>query len=126
MAYRKLGRKSAQRNALLRDLTTDVIVYGRIETTETRANEVRKFVDQMITLGKKGDLASRRRAAAFLRNEIASATVEGDQVVVERVLTRLFGEYAERYADRQGGYTRVLKTGPRRGDGAPMAIIELV
>ena len=126
MAYRKLGRKSAQRNALLRDLTTDVIVYGRIETTETRAKEVRKFVDQMITLGKKGDLASRRRAAAFSRNEIASATVEGDQVVVERVLTRLFGEYAERYADRQGGYTRVLKTGPRRGDGAPMAIIELV
>ena len=126
MAYRKLGRKSAQRNALLRDLTTDVIVYGRIETTETRATEVRKFVDQMITLGKTGDLASRRRAAAFLRNEIASATVEGDQVVVERVLTRLFGEYAERYADRQGGYTRVLKTGPRRGDGAPMAIIELV
>ena len=126
MAYRKLGRKSAQRNALQRDLTTDVIVYGRIETTETRAKEVRKFVDQMITLGKKGDLASRRRAAAFLRNEIASATVEGDQVVVERVLTRLFGEYAERYADRQGGYTRVLKTGPRRGDGAPMAIIELV
>lgn len=126
MAYRKLGRKSAQRNALLRDLTTDVIVYGRIETTETRAKEVRKFVDQMITLGKKGDLASRRRAAAFLRNEIASATVEGDQVVVERVLTRLFGEYAERYADRKGGYTRVLKTGPRRGDGAPMAIIELV
>lgn len=126
MAYRKLGRKSAQRNALLRDLTTDVIVNGRIETTETRAKEVRKFVDQMITLGKKGDLASRRRAAAFLRNEIASATVEGDQVVVERVLTRLFGEYAERYADRQGGYTRVLKTGPRRGDGAPMAIIELV
>ena len=126
MAYRKLGRKSAQRNALLRDLTTDVNVYGRIETTETRAKEVRKFVDQMITLGKKGDLASRRRAAAFLRNEIASATVEGDQVVVERVLTRLFGEYAERYADRQGGYTRVLKTGPRRGDGAPMAIIELV
>ena len=126
MAYRKLGRKSAQRNALLRDLTTDVIVYGRIETTETRAKEVRQFVDQMITLGKKGDLAARRRAAAFLRNEIASATVEGDQVVVERVLTRLFGEYAERYADRQGGYTRVLKTGPRRGDGAPMAIIELV
>ena len=126
MAYRKLGPKSAQRNALLRDLTTDVIVYGRIETTETRAKEVRKFVDQMIALGKKGDLASRRRAAAFLRNEIASATVEGDQVVVERVLTRLFGEYAERYADRQGGYTRVLKTGPRRGDGAPMAIIELV
>ena len=126
MAYRKLGRKSAQRNALLRDLTTDVIVYGRIETTETRAKEVRKFVDHMITLGKKGDLASRRRAAAFLRNEIASASVEGDEVKVERVLNRLFDDYAKRYADRQGGYTRVLKTSPRRGDGAPMAIIELV
>lgn len=126
MAYRKLGRKSAQRNALLRDLTTDVIVYGRIETTETRAKEVRKFVDHMITLGKKGDLASRRRAAAFLRNEIASASVEGDEVKVERVLHRLFDDYAKRYADRQGGYTRILKTGPRRGDGAPMAIIELV
>lgn len=126
MAYRKLGRKSAQRNALLRDLTTDVIVYGRIETTETRAKEVRKFVDRMITLGKKGDLASRRAAAAFLRNEIASANVEGDKVVVERVLHRLFNDYAQRYADRQGGYTRILKTSPRRGDGAPMAIIELV
>ena len=126
MAYRKLGRKSAQRDALLRDLTTDVIVYGRIETTETRAKEVRKFVDKMITLGKKGDLASRRRAAAFLRNEIASASVEEGEVKVERVLQRLFGEYATRYADRQGGYTRILKTGPRRGDGAPMAIIELV
>lgn len=126
MAYRKLGRKSAQRNALLRDLTTDVIVYGRIETTETRAKEVRKFVDRMITLGKKGDLASRRAAAAFLRNEIASASVEGDKVVVERVLHRLFNDYAQRYADRQGGYTRILKTSPRRGDGAPMAIIELV
>lgn len=126
MAYRKLGRKSAQRKALLRDLTTDVLVNERIETTEARAKEVRKYVDHMITLGKKGDLASRRRAAAFLRNEIANASIEDDQVVVERVLQRLFDVYAPRYAERNGGYTRILKKGPRRGDGAPMVILELV
>lgn len=126
MAYRKLGRKSAQRKAMLRDLTTDVLINGRIETTETRAKEVRKFVDEMITLGKKGDLASRRRAAAFLRNEIAEASIQDDEVVVKRVLQRLFDEIAPSYADRNGGYTRILKKGPRRGDGAPMAIIELV
>ena len=126
MAYRKLGRKSAQRKALLRDLTTDVIINERIETTEARAKEVRKTVDQMITLGKKGDLASRRRAAAFVRREIADARIEDDEVVVETVLNRLFDTYAERYADRNGGFTRILKKGPRRGDGAPMVIIELV
>lgn len=126
MAYRKLGRKSAQRKALLRDLTTDVIINERIETTEARAKEVRKTVDQMITLGKKGDLASRRRAAAFVRREIADARIEDDEVVVETVLNRLFDTYAERYADRNGGYTRILKKAPRRGDGAPMVIIELV
>lgn len=126
MAYRKLGRKSAQRDALLRDLTTDVIINERIETTETRAKEVRKTVEKMITLAKKGDLASRRRAAAFVRNEIADARIEGDDVVVETVLNRLFDTYAERYAERNGGYTRILKKGPRRGDGAPMVIIELV
>lgn len=126
MAYRKLGRKSAQRDALLRDLTTDVIINERIETTETRAKEVRKTVEKMITLAKKGDLASRRRAAAFVRNEIADARIEGDDVVVETVLNRLFDTYVERYAERNGGYTRILKKGPRRGDGAPMVIIELV
>lgn len=126
MAYRKLGRKSAQRKALLRDLTTDVIINERIETTEARAKEVRKTVDKMITLGKKGDLASRRRAAAFVRNEIADARIEDDEVVVETVLNRLFDTYAERYAERNGGYTRILKKGPRRGDGAPMVILELV
>lgn len=126
MAYRKLGRKSAQRKALLRDLTTDVIINERIETTEARAKEVRKTVDQMITLGKKGDLASRRRAAAFLRNEIADARIEEDEVIVESVLNRLFDTYSERYAERNGGYTRILKKGPRRGDGAPMVILELV
>ncbi|MBG9980626.1 50S ribosomal protein L17 [Facklamia sp. DSM 111018] len=126
MSYRKLGRKSAQRKALLRDLTTDVIINERIETTEARAKEVRKTVDKMITLGKKGDLASRRRAAAFVRNEIADARIEGEEVVVESVLNRLFDTYAERYAERNGGYTRILKKGPRRGDGAPMVILELV
>lgn len=126
MSYRKLGRKSAQRKAMLRDLTTDVIINERIETTEARAKEVRKSVEKMITLGKKGDLASRRRAASFLRNEIADARIEDDQVVIESVLDRLFDTYAERYAERNGGYTRILKKGPRRGDGAPMVIVELV
>lgn len=126
MAYRKLGRKSAQRKALLRDLTTDVMINERIVTTEARAKEVRKSVDKMITLAKKGDLASRRRAAAFLRNEIADARIEDDEVVVERVLQRLFDVYAPRFEDRNGGYTRILKKGPRRGDGAPMVILELV
>ena len=126
MSYRKLGRKSAQRKAMLRDLTTGVIINERIETTEARAKEVRKSVEKMITLGKKGDLASRRRAASFLRNEIADARIEDDQVVIESVLDRLFDTYAERYAERNGGYTRILKKGPRRGDGAPMVIIELV
>lgn len=126
MAYRKLGRKSAQRKALLRDLTTDVLINERIETTEARAKEVRKFVDKMITLAKRGDLASRRQAAAFLRNEIADARIEDEEVVVERVLQRLFDTYANRYEDRNGGYTRILKKGPRRGDGAPVVILELV
>ncbi|MRI81053.1 50S ribosomal protein L17 [Fundicoccus ignavus] len=126
MAYRKLGRKSAQRKALLRDLTTDVIINESIVTTEARAKEVRKTVDKMITLAKKGDLASRRAAAAFLRNEIADARIEDDKVVIERVLDRLFDTYATRYENRNGGYTRILKKGPRRGDAAPMVILELV
>ena len=126
MSYRKLGRTSSQRKAMLRDLTTDVLMNERIETTETRAKEVRKTVEKMITLAKKGDLASRRRAAAFVRNEIVDARIENDEVVIERVLNRLFDEYATRYQDRQGGYTRILKKGFRRGDGAPMVILELV
>ncbi len=128
MAYRKLGRTSAQRKAMLRDLTTDVIINERIETTETRAKEVRKFVDRMITLGKKGDLASRRKAASFLRNEIADARIdeENDEVVIESVLNRVFDQYATRYAERNGGYTRIIKKGPRRGDAAEMVILELV
>ena len=126
MSYRKLGRTSSQRKAMLRDLTTDVLINERIETTEARAKEVRKFVDKMITLGKKGDLAARRKAASFLRRELADVRVEEDELIIQSVLDRLFDDYATRYAERNGGYTRILKKGPRRGDAAPMVILELV
>lgn len=115
---RKLGRTTDTRMALLRNLTADVIVHERVETTEAKAKELRSTVDKMITLGKRGDLHARRQAAAFLYNK----KTDDD----EQVLQKLFGEIAERYEDRQGGYTRILKVGPRRGDGANMAIIELV
>ena len=115
MGYRKLGRTSDQRKAMLRDLATSLIVSERIETTEARAKEVRSVVEKLITLGKKGDLASRRNAAIL--NEDDST---------QTALQKLFGEIAERYSERQGGYTRILKVGPRRGDGAESVIIELV
>ncbi|WP_379971414.1 50S ribosomal protein L17 [Ectobacillus sp. sgz5001026] len=120
MGYRKLGRTSAQRKAMLRDLTTDLIINERIQTTETRAKELRSVVEKMITLGKQGDLHSRRQAASYVRNEVANAETKQD------ALQKLFADIAPRYTDRQGGYTRIAKIGPRRGDGAPMVIIELV
>lgn len=120
MGQRKLGRDSAQRKALLRDLATDLIIHERIETTEARAKELRSVVEKMITLGKRGDLHARRQAAAYLRKEVADEEKGTD------ALQKLFSDVAERYKDRQGGYTRILKLGPRRGDGAPMVIIELV
>ena len=126
MSYRKLGRTSSQRKALLRDLTTDLIVNGRITTTEARAKEVRKTADKMIPLAKHGDLASRRKAAAFVRNVVADVKEDGDDIRVQSALQNLFEELAPKYADRNGGYTRILKTMPRRGDGAPMVILELV
>lgn len=126
MAYRKLGRTSSQRKALLRDLTTDLIINEQITTTETRAKEIRSTTEKMITLGKKGTLAARRQAAAFVRNEVADVREEDDDIVIETALQKLFGSLAERYADRQGGYTRILKIGERKGDGAPMVIIEFV
>jgi len=126
MAYRKLGRTSSQRKAMLRDLTTDLIINERIVTTEARAKEIRKTTEKMITLGKRGDLASRRLAAQFVRNEVADVREEDDKIVVEDALQKLFNGLAARYAERQGGYTRILKTEPRRGDAAPMVIIELV
>lgn len=126
MAYRKLGRTSSQRKALLRDLTTDLIINERIVTTEARAKEIRSTVEKMITLGKRDDLHARRQAAAFVRNEVADVREEGESIVVETALQKLFNDLASRYSERQGGYTRILKTEPRRGDAAPMVIIELV
>ncbi|EOT38440.1 50S ribosomal protein L17 [Enterococcus columbae] len=126
MSYRKLGRTSSQRKAMLRDLTTDLFINERIVTTEARAKEVRSTAEKMITLGKRGDLHARRQAAAFVRNEIADIREENDKIVVESALQKLFNDIAPRYADRNGGYTRILKTEPRRGDAAPMVILELV
>lgn len=126
MGYRKLGRTSSQRKAMLRDLTSDLIINERIVTTEARAKEVRKTTEKMITLGKKGDLHARRQAAEYVRNEVASVKEEGEDIVVQSVLQKLFSDVAPRYAERQGGYTRIMKTQPRRGDAAPMVIIELV
>jgi large subunit ribosomal protein L17 len=97
---------------MLRGLVTYLLENGRLETTVTRAKEVQALADKMITLGKKNTLASRRQALAFITKE--------------DVVKKLFDEIAPKYAERNGGYTRVLKTGPRRGDGAEMAIIELV
>ena len=120
MAYRKLGRTSGHRKSMLRNLTTDVIVNGKIVT------EVRKFVEKMITLGKKGDLTSRRRAAAYLMDVVADVKEDGDDIVVQTALQKLFDEVAPRFKDRNGGYTRIIKMQERRGDAAKMAVLELV
>ena len=125
MSYRKSGRTSSQRKALLRDLTTQVIMNERIETTEARAKEVRRTVEKMITLGKRGDLHARRQAAAFVRN-VEVTTREGDELVTTTALQKLFNDVAPRYEGRNGGYTRIIKTEPRRGDNAAMVILELV
>ena len=127
MAYRKLGRDSAHRKAMLREMTTQLIINERIVTTEARAKEVRRTAEKMITLGKRGDLAARRKAAAFVRNEIADIHEEGDEVVVKSALQKLFSDVAPRYKDRNGGYTRIMKLAvPRKGDAAPMVVLELV
>lgn len=126
MGYRKLGRNSSQRKAMLRDLTTDLIINEKIVTTEARAKEIRSTTEKMITLGKRGDLHARRQAAAFVRNEVADVREENDEIVVETALQKLFSDIAPRYKERNGGYTRILKTEPRRGDAAQMVIIEFV
>ncbi len=113
MAYRKLGRDNKHRRSMLANLTRDVINNERIVTTETRAKEVRKFVDKMITYGKNGSLISRRKALAFLHND--SETVK-----------KVFDDLAVRYANRNGGYTRILKLDERRGDDALNVVLELV
>ena len=111
---------------MLRDLTNDLLINESIVTTEARAKEVRSTAEKMITLGKRGDLHARRQAAAFVRNEVASVREENEDIVIESALQKLFNDIAPRYAERQGGYTRILKTEPRRGDGAPMVVLELV
>ncbi|MFJ7973099.1 MULTISPECIES: 50S ribosomal protein L17 [Psychrobacillus] len=126
MGYRKLGRTSSQRKAMLRDLTTDLIINERIQTTEARAKELRSVVEKMITLGKRGDLHARRLAASYIRREVATSTDEEGNETTVFALQKLFDDVAPRYADRQGGYTRIMKVGPRRGDGAPVVVIELV
>ncbi|MDE7263274.1 MAG: 50S ribosomal protein L17 [Anaeroplasmataceae bacterium] len=118
MAYSRLRRSSDQRKALLRDLITDLILNGRIETTQAKARELKRLADKMVTLGKTNTLHSRRQAASFIRFEKA----EDGQYAVQK----LFSEIAPKFASRNGGYTRVIKTGFRRGDSAPMAIIEWV
>jgi len=111
-AGRKLGRTSAHRSALLRNLVTALLDHERIETTDAKAKELRRVADRMITLGKRGDLHARRQALAVVRSR--------------EVAGKLFGPLAERYRERQGGYTRILKLRTRIGDAAPISLIELV
>jgi len=113
MAYRKLGRDNKHRRSMLATQTKQVIMNESIKTTETRAKETRKFVDKMITYGKKGDLVSRRKALAFLHND-------------KEVANKLFNDLAKRYENRNGGYTQILKLGERRGDDSMMVILKLV
>ena len=112
MPGRKLGRPTAHRNAMLRGLVTYLLENGSVETTLTRAKEVRSMAEKMITLGKKNTLASRRAALAYITKE--------------DVVSKLFNEIAPTYANRQGGYTQIFKMGPRRGDAAEMAIVKLI
>lgn len=118
MAYQKLSRDSSSRKALFRDLVTDLFLNERIQTTEAKAKEVRSIAEKLITLAKRGDLHARRQVAAFVRRE----SLNGDQDAIQK----LFSDLAPRYAERPGGYTRILKLGPRRGDSAPMVYLELV
>lgn len=113
MAYRKLGRTNKHRKSMLSNLTRNAIKFERIETTEARAKEVRKFVDKMITYGKDGSLVARRKALAFMQND-------------KEATKKVFDDLAKRYANRNGGYTRILKLTERRGDDALMTVLELV
>lgn len=115
--YRKLGRTSSHRKALLRNLTSELFLHGSIITTEEKAKELRSVAEKMITLGKKGDLASQYRAQAYLQ-----PVKDADK----KVFFKLFEDIAPKYKDRNGGYTRIIKLGTRRGDNATLAKIELV
>uniref|UniRef100_A0A7V4N3H2 Large ribosomal subunit protein bL17 n=1 Tax=Thermodesulfobacterium geofontis TaxID=1295609 RepID=A0A7V4N3H2_9BACT len=109
---RKLGRDTEHHEAILRNMVTDLFKHGRVTTTLAKAKELRRIADKMITLAKRGNLASRRRALAFIK----------DKTIVKK----LFNQLREKYLDRSGGYTRIIKIGPRRGDASIMAIVELV
>ena len=108
----KLGRSSAHRKAMLRNMVTSLLDHERVETTDAKAKELRRIADRMITLGKRGSLHARRQALSVIRDR--------------EVTAKLFSELADRYAEREGGYTRVLKVRHRVGDAAPMSIVELV
>jgi ribosomal protein L17 len=112
LAYRKLGKNTGHRGAMLRNIVTSLLKHERIQTTEARAKELNAIAEKMISLGKQGDLAARRMSMAYLMDE--------------DVVKKLFETIAPKYADRQGGYTRIMKLGLRRGDAATMVIIELV
>ncbi|MBI2343347.1 MAG: 50S ribosomal protein L17 [Deltaproteobacteria bacterium] len=112
VAYRKLGRTTAHRIALLRNLATQLVMRDRIETTVPKAKELRRYADRLVTLGKAGTVAARRRAATLVADET--------------VLTKVFSQFPDRFQGRNGGYTRILRLGHRHGDSAPMAIIEYV
>ena len=112
VAGRKLGRSTGHRKAMFRNLVTDLLSYEKVITTEAKAKEVRGLAEKMITLGKEGGLPSRRRALSF--------------IIDKKVTEKVFDELAPRYAERPGGYTRIIKLGPRLGDGAPMVQLELV
>ena len=111
-AGRKLNRTAAHRKAMLRNIVTSLLEHERIVTTVPKAKEARRVTEKMITLGKRGDLHARRQAMAYIRSK--------------GIVAKLFDEISSQYADRQGGYTRIIRTGNRYGDAAPMAIVELV
>ncbi len=111
-AGRKLGRTSSHRDAMLRNMVTSLLEQERIVTTVPKAKEARRVAEQMITLGKRGDMHARRQALSYIRSKA--------------IVAKLFDELSSQYAERQGGYTRIIRTGTRAGDAAPMAILELV
>ncbi len=120
MQNRKFGRKADHRKALLRNLATSLIVHEKIETTEMKAMDLRSVVDELITIAKRNDLHARRQVLSFVKDVVA------DKATGKTAVQKLFDDIAPKYADRKGGYTRVIKTNTRRGDAAPMATIELV
>jgi len=130
MRHRKSGRHfsrpSAHRNAMLENLATQLLQYEVIQTTEPKAKELRSVVDKLITLAKRGDIASRRLAASRLNQRVVDSSNVDDSKRRNEVLKKLFDDIAKRNANRPGGYTRIIKLGNRHGDNAPMVRIELV